>query len=623
MSAVVLVILAVSGAAESPEAMDAGAIRANAISLARRQAAMWEAAVKNDWKGLYSLVLPEMRKKVSLLQYMENPRTPSPLLGMKISGAATKVDEEAEAEKIIASGAAPQYRPSILSYRFLEMHFSPDGRRGVVISTLSISAMPFMGPTSTTLQLHDFWVKDADGIWYADLASTTLIHTSGAATGHDPMAGLSVKTDPASLVATLVEEARAAPEDLMPRLLEQALWLDVRGTVRRVEELHMGHREMLRGHLDRVFAGMWKTRHYFPLLMEAAPWYLLIGEDAAAYECYRLAVAIDPASGPARAGAALTAARTGHWSEAAGHYLHLLRIGASRGDDLPASLEPYLAPPCRLCENIPAADSLAIAARLCNRGDYINAAAIYRFYAERHPGFTDAVARLKRGEELTLTRLLGDELARESASLTYHDAAGLLRALGLRIAHPDDIPAGGTLPRGGVTLRSSLPLMQTDFSTGYFTHTIPATGEIRGKETAFSQQLFKKGGWLLASMSGGSLRGAFHPDDANGKNPAFAVAAGKIKKGATLFVARVGSGPLMPDAAILKTLETAGVDTAALPKPVNNLVLAGIKGGTRGSARVFASDIGVFKILDTAVKDGPGAVRVKGLGPGARVRLVR
>lgn len=620
---IVLMALSASGAVGSQPAMDESAIRIEAISVARRQTVMWEAAMKSDWKGLYGLVLPQIRKKVSLFQYMVDPRTPPPLLGMKISGAATVVDEEAEAEKLIASGTAPQYRPPILSYRFLEMYFSPDGRRAVVISNLSISAAPFIGPTSMMLPLHDFWVKDADGIWYADLASTTLIHASGAATGHDPMAGLTVKVDPASLAAALVEEARAAPEDRMPRLLEQALWLDVRGTVRRAEELHMGHREMLRSHLDRVFTGMWKSLHYFPLLMEAAPWYQLIGEDATAYECYRIAAAIDPVSGHARAGAALTAAHTGHWAEAADHYLHLLRIGALAGGAVPASLESYLAPQCRLCENIPAADGLAIATRLCNLGDYVNAAAVYRFYAERHPGFKDALARLKRGQELTLAQLLGDELARESVSLTYHDAGGLLRALGLRIAHPDDIPAGGKLPNGGVTLRSSPPLMQTDFSTGYFTYTIPATGEIRGKETAFSQQLFKEGGWLLASMSGGSLRGAFHPDDANGKNPAFAAAVKEIKKGETLFVARVGSGPLVPDAAILKALEAVGGDTAALPKPINNLVLAGIKGGTRGSARVFASDIGVLKILDTAVKDGPGAVRVKGLGPGARVRLVR
>ncbi len=624
LSAIVLIALAASGAAGTRAGMDERIIRTEAISLAKRQAQMWEAAVKNDWEGLYSLVLPRMRKEVSLFQYMENPRTPSPLLGVKISGATTPLEDDATAKKLIASGTAPQYRPTILRYRFQEMHFSPDSRRAVVISNISISAAPFLGPTSTVLPLYDFWVKDAaDGIWYADLASTTLIHTSGAATGHDPMEGLSVKADPALLAATLVEEARAASEDQMPRLLEDALWLDVPGTVRRAEELHMGHREMLRSHLDRVFAGMWKNLHYFPVMMEAAPWYQLIGDDAAAYECYRTAAAIDMDSGPARAGSALAAARTGHWPEAAGHYLHLLRIDAARRGDLPALLEPYLSPHCRLCENVPAADGFAVAARLCNRGDYVNAAAIYRFYAERHPGFADALARLRHGKELTLTQLLGEELARESGALTYHDASGLLHALGLRIAHPDDIPAGGALPQGGVTLRSSPPLPQTDFTTGYFTYAIPAAGDIRGKDTAFSRQTLNEGGWLLASVADGTLRGGFHPDDAKGQNPAFAAAVGKIKKGETLFVVRVGIGPVMPDTASLKALEAAGVDTFALPKPIKNLAMAGIKGGKRGSARVFTSDIGVFKMLDAAVKDGPGAVRISGSGPGARVRLGR
>lgn len=620
---IVGIALLASGAASSQPAMDESAIRIEAISVARRQAAMWEAAMKSDWKGLYGLVLPQLRKKVSLFQYMVDPRTPPPLLGMKISGAVTAADEEAEAEKLIASGTAPQYRPLILSYRFLEMRFSPDGRRAVVISNVSISAAPFIGPTSIALPLHDFWVKDADGIWYADLASTALIHASGAATGHDPMEGLTVKVDPASLAAALVEEARTAAEDRMPGLLEQALWLDVRGTVRRAEELHMGHREMLLSHLDHVFTGMWKNLHYFPLLMEAAPWYQLIGEDATAYECYRLAAAIDPVSGHARAGAALTAARAGHWPEAADHYLHLLRIGSSAGGAAPASLEPYLAPQCRLCENVPAADGLAIATRLCNRGDYVNAAAVYRFYAERHPGFADASARLKRGEELTLTQLLGEDLARESVSLTYHDSAGLLRALGLLVAYPDNIPAGGKLPNGGVTLRSSPPLAQTDYSTGYFTYVIPGAGDIRNKDTAFSQQALKGGGWLLASVVGGSFRGAFHPDGAHGQNPSFVAAMKKIKKGETLFVARVANGPLVPDAAALKALEAAGVDTAVLPKPINCLVVAGIKGGKRGSAHLFASDMGVVKSFDTAVKGGPGAVRISGSGPGARIRLVR
>ncbi len=623
LAAIALMLLAASGAAGSRAAMDENAVRAEAVSLARRQSMMWEGAMKNDWEGLYRLILPRLREQVSLLQYMENPRTPAPLLGVKISGAATVVDEQAEAEKLIASGAAPPYKPLILSYRFLEMRFSPDGRRAVVVSNLSISAAQFMGPTSMMLPLYDFWVKDSDGAWYADLASNTLIHTSGAATGHDPMEGLSVIADPVAMAAALVGEARAVSEDQAPRLLEDALWLDTRGTVRRAEELRLGNREMLRGHLDRVFAGMWKNRHYFPLLMEAAPWYQLIGEDAAAYECYRMAATIDQDSGSARAGAALTAARTGHWPEAAGHYLRLLQIGVSRPDDLPASLEPYLSPHCKLCENIPAADGLAIAARLCNRGNYATAAAVYRFYAERHPGFAEALARLTRGQELTLVQLLGDELARESASLTYHDVSGLLHALGLRIAHPDDVPAGGKLPPGGVTLRSSLPLQQTDFSTGYYTYAIPASGEIRSKDTVFSKQLFEGGGWLLASMRGGSLRGAFHPDGAKGQNSTFAAAVGDIKKGETLFAARVGSVPLVPDAAILHTLEEAGVDAATLPNPIKNLVLTGIKGGKRGSARVFASDIGVLKIFDAAVKSEPGAARINGFGPGARVRLIR
>lgn len=625
LSIVALMLLAVSGAAASRAAMDESAVRAEAVSLAQRQALMWDAAVKNDWEALYGLIQPQTRKKVSLLQYMMNPHTPTPLVGIRISGADTSTapDEEAEAKRLIAAGKAPRYNPPILSYRFSEMRFSPDGRRAVAISSLSISAEQFMGPTATVMQMYEFWVKDDDGIWYADTAATSLIHTSGAATGHDPMQGLSVGADPALLAAALLEEARAAAENQMPRLLEQALWLDTPGTVRRAEDAHMDHREILRRHLDRVFAGAWKNRHIFPAMMEAARWYSLIGHDSTAYEGYRAAAADDPNSDSARAGAALAAAHTGRWAEAADHYLHLLRIGAAAGGALPASLEPYLAPECRLCENIPSAAGLAIAARLCSRGDYATAAAVYRFYAERHPGFADALARLKRGQELTLTQLLGNELARESAALTYHDASGLLRALGLRIAHPDDIPAGGTLPRGGITLRSSPPLARTDFSTGYFTSAIPATGDIRGGETALSQQLPKGGGWLLASMSGGTLRGAFHPDGANGQNPGFAAAVEKLKNRETLFAVRVGGGPYLPDAAALKALETAGVDTATLPAPLMNLALAGVKGSKRGSARVFPSDITVLKKLDPAAREEAGAVSVKGFGPAARVRLVR
>lgn len=640
-SVVVMMALAASTAPGSGDALDESAIRAEAVSLAKRQSLMWEAAVKNDWEGLYGLVLPRMRNDISLLRYMADPHTPASQLGVRISGAATMpapdekvepekaivstpvVDENVEAERIIASGAAPSFQPPILSYRFAEIRFSPDGRRALLISNLTVSAMKFMGPTSTVMPLYEFWIKDADGIWYSDPGANTLIHTSGAATGHDPMEGLSVKVDPAPLAATLVEQARVASEDQRPRLLEDALWLDTLQTVRRAEELHLGDREMLRGLLDRVFAGTWKKPHIFPAMMEAARWYLLIGEDATAYEGYSIAAILDTNSGPARAGAALAAARAGHWPEAAEHYLNFLRIDAVAGGGSSPSLEPFLSPQCRLCENIPAADGLAIAARLCGRGDYANAAAVYRFYAERHPGFASALARLKRGGEVTLTRLLGDELAGESAALTYHDASGLLHALGLRIAHPDDIPAGGKLPRGGVTLRSSPPLSQTGFSNGYFTFVIPASGDIKAKEISFSKQSIEEGGWLLATVDGGSPRGAFHPEGADGQNPAFAAAMKEIKKGETLFAVRVGGGPLAPDPATLKALEAAGVDTAALPNPIKNFALAGVKGAKRGSARVFASDIGVFKTMDTAANDGPGAVRIIGSGPHARVRLAR
>ncbi len=621
----VLLAMAVSGAAAPSGEVNENAFRTEAVSLARHQARMWDAAVENDWEGLYAQVLPQTREKVSLLQFMINPHYPAPLLGIKISGADTAParDENAEAGKMIASGSPPPYKPPILSYRFIEMRFSRDASRAVVISNLSVAATQFLGPTSTIMPLYEFWMKGADGKWYADLAATTLIHTSGAATGHDPMEGLSVKVEPARFAAALVEDARTAAKDRVAELLEQALWLDVPETVGLAEKLHLGYREMLRSHLDRVYAGMWKSPGFFPVLMDAARWYLLIGEDGPAYDCYRHAAIIDMDSGPARAGAALTAARTGRWTEASAHYRHLLLLSAAAGTNPPPSLEPFLAPECKLCEKIPSTEGFIIAARLCNRGDYATAAAVYRFYAEKYPGFAEGLARLKRGEGLTLVQLVGNDLAREAAALTYHDATGVLHALGLRLTHPDDIPAGGTLPQGGVGFRSSLPLPQTDFSAGLFTSVIPAEGYISAKDVVLSQKLVDGGGWLLASMDGGKLHGAFHPDDAKGQNPSFAAAMGKIKKGGTVFAARVGSGPFIPDATTLKTLEAVGVDAAGLPTPVRNLVLAGVKGRNPGSARVFASDIGLLKKLDAAVNGGPGAVTLYGFGPSARIRLAR
>ena len=623
LSAAALILLAASGAIASREAMDESAVRAASVALAKRQAQMWEAAVKSDWEALYGMVSPQARKKVSLLRYMENPYTPAPLTTVNISGAATLLEEEAEGKKLIADGKAPRYQPPILNYRFLEMRFSPDGRRALVASSAAISAEQVIGPTSSVASLYGLWVKDDGGTWYADLAATALIHTSGAATGNDPLKGLSVKVDPASLAAALVEEARSASGGDADALLDEALWLDTLQTARRAKELHMGSPELFRVHLDRVFSGAWKMPHIYPGMMEAAYWYSLIGEDDAALRAYTVAAAAYPGGEDARAGAALAAVRLGRWDEAAEHYLHLLGIGAATGGALPPTLESYLSPECRLCEKIPAATGLAIASRLCNRRDYPAAAAVYRFYAMRHPGFAAALDRLKGGKELTLVELLGDELARESAGLTYHDAAGLLEALGLRLVHPDDAPVGASLPPGGVTLRSVPRLERASHGAGYSSWVSPAAGEIRGAGSEVSQKLLEKEGWLIAAIDEGALRGDLHRDGPNGENPGFAGAVRKLKKGETLFAVRVGNGPYTPDAETLKALETAGVDAATLPKSIFNLVLTGVKGGKKGSARVFASDIAVLKSFDPAARGKSGAVSVKGFGPEARVRLAR
>ncbi len=607
-----------AGYARAAAPQKKGAEWETAVTLAKRQSAMWSAAVNNDWEALYAFILPALRKKVPLAEFIKNPHGPEPLVGGRISGAVTTAEPDAKVRKALAAGNAPPFQPRILYYRFTEMRLSPDGRRALVVSEATVSAEQFIGPTAIRMAFFEFWEKDRSGVWYADLASTTLMHLSGAATGNDPMQGLTTVIDPATLAAGFVEMAHNANPEKQRSMWEAALWLDPFGTAQ-AASADTGMGELLHAHLDRVFEGAARRPLLFPAVMEVARWYAMIGGDEAAYRNYAAAVMLSPDDASSRGLAAQAAARLGRWDEAAGHYRRLLQLSAATGKTPGESLEPYIAPECLLCTNVSAASAFALAGELMNLEQYALAGAIYHFYAERNPGFADAVARLRRGEGRPLTEVVGDEIAREAGRFSYDGISKLLSSMGFALAHPGDAPAGGALPKGGVTLFAAPAVLQIDFSAGYFAMARPAQGRIEWNGGRLEGA--EKDGWLLAELDRG--KGNYFPDADDGGNAPFTAALRKLKKGTTFAAVRFGKHAYKPEAAQQKALAEGGIDAARFGGNDSVVFLLGVKGGKKGSARVYSSANALQRRFAPAVKGRPGMLAVAASGDDLRVRLLR
>ncbi len=593
------------------------------VELARRQSALFEAEARSDWKAIYSFVLPGQRKKVSLRDFAGNPYAMPINKTVSLSGAKSALEPGAEPE------LKTRYLPEVVGYRFVEFRISPGGNDAVVISDVRAPMPIMMGSSVGNIGVSDYWHKEG-GEWYLDLYKRFTVHASGAITRVSPESDPTLTAKADWLAKQFLDAALKLPEGSAERerALDEALWLDTFGVVKRiaVEKIPAGGLPL--AHVKRALAAYPNYRNYFEPMMDMGYWYGLVGDYESSYDGYLSAHVVYQASEGATAATAKAAVALERWAEATALYIDLLGIVPISGQQVDAGLEPYIQGECSLCQKVPVKTLRTLAAALVRAGRADLAASIYGNVLEAGLDWKDITGRLVRGKGVTIKELLAPEFSGTTAQMTYAEIAELLKAPKIGLYHPDDAPAGLALGNKTFSAQSVPKLNREDFAGGHSSNTIPPSATIAWGNGKAEFSAPDVGGYAAVFINKAGVAGKSYRDNArdSAENYRLANAIDALKKGAGVILARASMLPQKVDARTEKMLNAIGVDTKALAGGIPSLVVFGVKGSKPGTALVFHGDGAIRKTFLPsnmgAMKSSKGAaITISGLRENDTVRF--
>lgn len=565
------------------------------LELAQRQAEMYEAKINSDWRKMYSLFTPDLRRKISLSHFIASPHKMMEEEPKNISGAKTLSPEN------------KTYLPVHLGYRFKDFYISKDSRRAKIVSRI---AMPnFMLYFKNVLYFMDdeYWVK-IGGEWYSQLDVKIIAHLSGATTEVKNAASFENATHvkAGELAGYFAQKASKLPPGAQKStLIQNALLADVFSAVKVFGEKKIDAGNLPDEYLRRQIMPHPTSAFYYPLLTKAARWFASAGNYELSYEYYLKAHKSDGKREDALVGAAMSAIKLGSFEEGVQHYIEYLKIISILPGTQPETLGAYIKDACSICPKILPDTKIALARQLVGAQKWELAFAVYRNILESHPQWRRILAKLESGA-LVKQSAMGKRIAGELHNLTFREMQKMLQTAGYALFHSADFSPESESVKGEIILESVPKIARRHYDPNFMSTSLPARALVELPSKRFSHSSYRTAGYVAALLEDGKpTRGGFYPDNI-GRSAGNSQLIDEIKNlapGAKIFLARISTKSARPDGGWLEALASIGVETTALQKEITAHVVYGVKSSPPDSARAWNGFYAIRKALFSPTVD--------------------
>lgn len=589
------------------------------VSVAERQAVMYDAKIKGDLKAIYGMTTGEYRSTTSYEQFAAFPHATADERPKNVSGAKTS--------PVVKDLS---FYPPHLGYRFTDFYLSEDMRMVKVASTTTLMPPPAAGPITMAIRDEEYWVKTASG-WKAQWETKYLIHASGAATSSrtPKLPAFKPGVKAADLARWFMEQAgKLPPGDKRDRAVKTGLLLDVFTAVKFLPKKQTGAVPLVRAQIKRQLLANPASSRYFTVFMETGKLFHLAGDHEQSFFNYKKAVATDGNREDALARVVEEAVELGRFDEAAGQYASLLKLASITNRHHETSFERLLPSGCAVCARLSHGAKIKTVRGLINAQKWGLAFSLLKSIVTTGEQWPKTSEKLKAGKSVKLVDAVGEEITENLGNLTDYELREILLAGDIALSTPGDMPVASGAIKGALTIESA-PKVTVQIYEGYYKiDFISARAGIQWDGFEFSYSSAFQGGYLTVVLRPGSAPvKEFYPDKPS------SVAGSRrlveeidgLKTGDSMILSRLSIRAVPLHEKMLAALSGLGVNTFALHGPKNAHVIAGTKGAPPGSAAVYAGDYAIRKVFTLpdfkqAIKPGRRQLNLSGKGDDATIR---
>ena len=594
------------------------------LAVAKQQARMYDAKIKSDWRVMYNLLTDDYRKRTTYGEFVTNPHIDPDKRPKNISGAKTST-----------AAGKKSFLPPHLGYRLTDFYISEDKKMVKVVAKARLTAPQLIGPVTKNSPDEEFWIKTGPG-WKAQWDTKYLIHASGAATSPKTpkLPNFTTHVKAADLARRFVEEARKLPNgEKRNGLLEKAVVVDVFSvveTIKKTDAEALAAKPFVIKQINRQMLANPISSMYFEQMMEAGRWTAIAGDHESSYQNYWMARGLDPFKEETQAALADEALRLGRPDDAAGHYVDLLKLVSITNSRHTTLLEQQIEKKCAICKQLTADKKIDIAKNLTNAQKWKPAYILFNRLLKESVSWHKTTAKLEAGKTVKTGEALGEKIADVAGQYTFDELKSLLRAGGINLYHPGDIPIKISGIKGSLTIESVPKVQRAIYKKFYKMGWLPAKALIKWNGMESSRETTTHGGYLAVILKKSSATvKKFYPDavpDAAG-NEQLIKDIKKLKRGESIILARVSVSNVVMEHFLIGALATIGVDAGLLQGSIGAQIIIGTKGMEIGGAKVYSGKHALRKVftppnmVDTKMMKGP-AITVTGSGENATVKYI-
>ena len=601
------------------------------LAVAKRQAQMYDAKIKNDWTVMYSLLTDKYRSRISYEGFFTSPLPDDEEKKFAISGSKMTDDPQ-----------EGTYYPVHLGYRFMDFHISDDKKMVRVASKITTMAPQFVGPVTIDYADEEFWIRTGSGwkasAWQAQWDTKYLIHASGAATNPKTpkLPKFTTHVKAAELARWFVNEALKLPDGKKRTLLlNKAIVVDVFSAVEALAETKSDAEERVVlpfaiKQINRQILAHPVVQMYFEQLMAAGRWLGIAGDHESSYEKYRTARGMDGFIEEAHAGLSNEAIRLGKLEDAARHYIDLLKLTSITQSSQTTLMEQQIEEECALCKKLSTDTKVDLAKNLVNARKWKEAYNVFSCLLKEEKSWRKAAKKLKAGKSVKLREAVGEKIADIAEDFTFDELTRLLNAGGINLYHPGDIPEKVRSIDGSLTIESVPKVRRANYKGFYKMSWQPAKAVIKWNGMDSSKKSTTHGGYLAVTLKKGSapVKKLYRdrvPTAAG--NEQLIKDIKKLKRGESIILARVPFSNVTMDHFLIGGLATIGVDAGLLQGSIGAQVIIGTKGMPIGGAKVYSGKHALRKVftppnIANAKNRKTPAVIITGIGEKATISYI-
>ena len=594
------------------------------LAVAKKQAMMYDAKIKNDWSAMYSLLTDDFRTQRSYEVFVTDPHMDDDNHPKKISGANSPAAERKK-----------EYLPPHLGYRLTDFYISQNRNMVRVVSKVTSAAPQFLGPITNLHQDEEFWIKSGDGRtgrsgWKAQWDTKYLIHASGAATSlkTPKLPNFTTHVKAPDIARHFVNEAlKLPPGQKRNDALEKGIAVDVFAVVETLAEKKIDATSLLVKQINRQMLANPDSMMYFEQMMKAGRWLSMAGDHESSYRNFHTARGLDRFKEEAHAALSNEAIRLGKLEKAARHNIDLLKLTSITKRSRATLLERQLAGICEHCEKLSTDTKIDLAKNLLNAQKWKAAYNLFNHLLKEEKSWGKAVKKLKAGKSVEVREAVGEIIAGITDGQTFDELNRLLNAGGINLYHPGDIPEHFPSIKGSLIIESVPKVRRANYKEFYKLDWQPAKAVIKWSGMDSSKETTTHGGYLVVTLKKGSAPlEKFYPDR-------IPTAAGseqlirdikKLKRGESIILARVPFSTVTMEHFTAAALSSIGVDAGLLQGSFAAQLIIGAKGMPIGSAKVYSGKHAIKKVfmppnVVDAKKQKTPAVTITGIGEKATI----